>query len=215
MELDNFEGLINKINGVISTKIIQQDNEIQELHIMASTLRAPKQIVRDIESILLTSFDYRIDRKVISIAQIETDECDPIKRIKFGGISLDVQANMLECKVKLLYEEQEFYVTQIGIKTAANRKKIVAKATIDAVEKIIGQAYIFDVQDVLSTTNREVTFVSVLVNMVINELEETMVGSAIVTNDINEAIAKATLAAINRRILKNTFQQQLKLLKSH
>ena len=215
MEYGNFEGLINKINGVISTKIIQQDDEIQELHILANTLRAPKQIVRDIESILLTSFDYRIDRKVISIAQIETDECDPIKRIKFGGISLDVQANMLECKVKLLYEEQEFYVTQVGIKTSANRKKIVAKATIDAVEKIIGQSYIFDVQDVLSTTNREVTFISVLVNMVINELEETMVGSAIVTNDINEAIAKATLAAINRRIQKNTFQQQLKLLKSH
>ncbi|MGV8983772.1 hypothetical protein [Clostridium sp.] len=215
MEFDNFGELINKINGVISTKIIHQDNEIQEIHIMANTLRAPKQIVRDIESILLTSFDYRIDRKVISIAQIETDECDPIKRIKFGGITLDVQANMLECKVKLLYEEQEFYVTQIGIKTSANRKKIVAKATIDAVEKIIGQSYIFDVQDVLSTTNREVTFVSVLVNMVINESEETMVGSAIVTNDINEAIAKATLAAINRRIQKNTFQQQLKLLKSH
>lgn len=215
MEFDNFEELINKINGVISTKIIHEDNEIQELHIMANTLRAPKQIVRDIESILLTSFDYRIDRKIISIAQIETDECDPIKRIKFGGISLDVQANMLECKVKLLYEEQEFYVTQVGIKTAANRKKIIAKATIDAVEKIIGQSYIFDVQDVLSTTNREVTFISVLVNMVINETEETMVGSAIVTNDINEAIAKATLAAINRRIQKNKFQQQLRLLKSH
>lgn len=205
MDFNIFEDMINKINGVISTKIIHQDNEIQEMHILANTLRAPKQIVRDIESILITSFDYRIDRKVISIAQIETDDCDPIKRIKFGGISLDVQGNMVECKVKLLYEEEEFFVTQVGIKTAANRKKIVAKATIDAVEKILGQAFIFDVQDVISTTNRDITFISVLVNMVINELEETMVGSAIVKNDINEAIAKATLAAINRRVQKNTF----------
>ena len=215
MEVEKFREMINKINGVINTKIIHQDDEIQELHIMANNLRAPKQLVRDIESVLLTSFDYRIDRKVISIAQIETDECYPIKAIKFGGISLDVQANMLECKVKLLYEEQEFFVSQVGIKTVANRKKIVAKATIDAVEKIIGQSYIFDVQDVISNTNKEVTFICVLVNMVINELEETMVGSAIVTNDINEAIAKATLAAINRVIQNNKFQQQLKLLKSH
>lgn len=205
MDINVFEEMINKINGVISTKIIHQDNDIQEMHILANSLRAPKQIVRDIESILLTSFDYRIDRKVISIAQIETDDCDPIKRIKFGGISLDVQANMVECKVKLLYEEEEFFVTQVGIKTAANRKKIVAKATIDAVEKILGQAFIFDVQDVISTTNRDITFVSVLVNMVINESEETMVGSAIVRNDVNETIAKATLAAINRRVQKNTF----------
>lgn len=205
MDFNIFEEMINKINGVISTKIIHQDNEIQEMHILANSLRAPKQIVRDIESILLTSFDYRIDRKVISIAQIETDDCDPIKRIKFGGISLDVQGNMVECKVKLIYEEEEFYVTQVGIKTAANRKKIVAKATIDAVEKILGQTFIFDVQDVISTTNRDITFISVLVNMVINESEETMVGSAIVRNDINETIAKATLAAINRRVQKNTF----------
>ena len=205
MDFNVFEEMINKINGVISTKIIHQDNDIQEMHILANSLRAPKQIVRDIESILLTSFDYRIDRKVISIAQIETDDCDPIKRIKFGGISLDVQANMVECKVKLLYEEEEFFVTQVGIKTAANRKKIVAKATIDAVEKILGQAFIFDVQDVISTTNRDITFISVLVNMVINESEETMVGSAIVRNDVNETIAKATLAAINRRVQKNTF----------
>lgn len=205
MDFNIFEEMVNKINGVVSTKIIHQDNDIKEMHILANNLRAPKQIVRDIESILLTSFDYRIDRKVISIAQIETDDCDPIKRIKFGGISLDVQGNMVECKVKLLYEEEEFFVTQVGIKTAANRKKIVAKATIDAVEKILGQAFIFDVQDVLSTTNRDITFISVLVNMVINETEETMVGSAIVRNDINEAIAKATLAAINRRVQKNTF----------
>lgn len=205
MDFNIFEEMVNKINGVVSTKIIHQDNDIKEMHILANNLRAPKQIVRDIESILLTSFDYRIDRKVISIAQIETDDCDPIKRIKFGGISLDVQGNMVECKVRLLYEEEEFFVTQVGIKTAANRKKIVAKATIDAVEKILGQAFIFDVQDVLSTTNRDITFISVLVNMVINETEETMVGSAIVRNDINEAIAKATLAAINRRVQKNTF----------
>ena len=74
-----FQEMINKINGVISTKIIHEDNDIQEMHILANTLRSPKQIVRDIESILLTSFDYRIDRKVISIAQIETDDCDPLK----------------------------------------------------------------------------------------------------------------------------------------
>lgn len=205
MDFDIFQEMINKINGVISTKIVHQDNDIQEMHILANTLRAPKQIVRDIESILLTSFDYRIDRKVISIAQIETDDCDPIKRIKLGGISLDVQANSLECKVKLIYEEEEFFVSQVGIKTAANRKRIVAKATIDAIERILGQAFIFDVQDVITTINRDITFISVLVNMVINETEETMVGSAIVRNDINEAIAKATLAAINRRVQKNTF----------
>ena len=203
MDFDIFKDMINKINGVISTKIVHQDGNIQEIHILANTLRAPKQIVRDIESILLTSFDYRIDRKVISIAQIDTEDSDPIKRIELGGISLDVQANTLECKVKLIYEEEEFFVSQVGIKTIANRKRIVAKATVDAIEKILGQVFIFDIQDIITSTNRDITFISVLVNMVINETEETMVGSAIVGDDINEAIAKATLAAVNRRVQKS------------
>jgi len=80
------------------------------------------------------------------------------------------------------------------------RKKVVAKATIAAVEKILGQSYVFDIQDVIISTSRDTTFVSVVVNMVINENEETMVGAAVVKNDINEAVAKATLDAVNRKI---------------
>jgi hypothetical protein len=41
--------------------------------------------------------------------------------------------------------------------------------------------------------------------MVIGDNEEVMVGSAIVKNDINEAIAKATLDAVNRRVQRNSF----------
>ncbi|MFT5874265.1 MAG: hypothetical protein ACI8WT_003226 [Clostridium sp.] len=38
MNFDIFGKIINKINGVISTKIIHQDNDIQEIHILANTL---------------------------------------------------------------------------------------------------------------------------------------------------------------------------------
>lgn len=205
MDILVIQETINKIDGVINTKVVSENDIIQEVHILANNLRAPKQIVRDIESSLLASFDYRIDRKVISIAQIQTDEIKSIKRIKYDGISMNTSGNIIECRVNLIHEEQEFSAQETAIKTRDNVKRVVAASTIKAVEGIIGQALLFDIQDVLVNNSRDITIVSVLVNMVIGEREEVMVGSSIVRNDINESIAKATLDAINRRVQRNSF----------
>lgn len=194
---------INRIDGVLSTKVVSENDEIQEVHILANNLRAPKQIVRDIESSLLASYDYRIDRKIISIAQIQTDESKGIKRIKYDGVSVNTSGNTIECRVNLIYEEQEYSALETAIKTKDNQKKIVAVSTIKAVGTIIGQATLFDIRDVLFNISGDITIVSVLVSMVAGGNEETLAGTSIVKNDLNEAIAKATLDAINRRVQRN------------
>lgn len=205
MDFMAFQETINKIEGVISSKVITNNNELTELHVLANNMRSPKQIVRDIETAIITIFDYKIDRKLISVAQIETEYDEKLKRIKFEGITLTTNDNTAECTVSLIYEEQDYSVSQTGIKTMANKKKIVADTTIKVIEKILGQAALFDIQDVHIHTSGNVSFVTVLVNMVTRGNEETMVGSAIVKNDLNEAISKATLGAINRRVQKSSF----------
>jgi hypothetical protein len=205
MDVSVFQEVINKIDGVISSKVVAEKNNVSEIHVVASTSRYPKQIVRDIESSLLASFDYRIDRKKISIAQIHDEDREERLRIRFIGVTLKTFDNTIECSVRLTYKNEEFSVTQVGINTASNRKKTVADATVKSVEKILGQTFVFDVQDVIVTTSNDITFVSVLVNMVISGKEETMVGSAIARDDVNNAIAKAALDAVNRRIQKVNF----------
>jgi hypothetical protein len=201
MDFTAFKEVISKIDGIISSKVVVDKDNITEIHVLASNSRSPKQVVRDIESTLLASFNYRIDRKKISVAQIRVEDTKNRNRIKFSGVLMKTHENTVECSVKLIYEE-EYSVTQVGINTAANRRKIVADSTIKTVEKILGQAFVFDVKDVIVTTVNDITFVSVLVNMVYSGKEETMVGSAIVKNDINETIAKSALDAINRRVQK-------------
>lgn len=203
MEFSAIQEMISKIDGVINVKVIANETDIEEIHILANNLRAPKQIVRDIESSILASFNFRIDRKTISIAQIETDEHEEIKRIKFGGISVNTSENTIHCTVNLYYNDEEHSVTQMGIKTSSKRRKIVAETTIKVVEQILGQDAIFDIVDVIESNTKEVSFVSVLVSMLVGNNEEVMVGSAVIKNDINEAISKATLDAINRRVQKN------------
>jgi len=205
MDFTEIQSLISKIDGVLNVKLVIEEEELREVHILGNTLRAPKQIVRDIESSLLAAFDYRIDRKIISIAQIQTDDSSALRRIKYSGIDFKTEGNALECTVYLTHDGEEFSEKVTGIKTAANRKKIVAAATVRSVEDILGQAFLFNVEDVFIHSSRDIDYVTVIVNMVLNETEETMVGSAIVKLDPNEAIAKAALDAVNRRILRGTF----------
>lgn len=200
MDFENLRNMIAKIDGVLNIKLVTEENELKEVHILSSSARAPKQIVRDIESSLLAAFDYRIDRKIISIAQIHTEEYGEVKRVKFGGINFKTESSALECCVTLLHEGEEFSQPVTSVKTVSNRRKIVAEATVKSVESILGQDYLFSIEDVSVNNFRDIDYVTVLVNMVLGEVEERMVGSAIVKQDMNEAIAKATLDALNRRI---------------
>lgn len=203
MDYQMFNEIMQKIEGVLYVKSVESEGKLEEVHIVASTIRAPKQIVRDIESILLAMFNYRIDRKIISIAQIGTDTVKVIKRIKFEGVSIETHGSNIDCKVRLSHEGEEYICVKGGVKTTSNRYKVVAKATIGAITQITGSKYIFDIQDVLLSTSRDITFICVVVNIIINEKEESLVGTAIISDDTNEAIAKATLDAINRRISHN------------
>lgn len=200
MDFASFKEMIAKIEGVLNVKLVVENDELLEVHILANSLRAPKQIVRDIESALLAAFDYRIDRKVISIAQIQTEDNDAIRRVRYSGIDFKTEGSALECSVRLTHDGEEYEQPVTLVKTVANAKRIVAEAAIKTVEKILGQAYLFSVEDVISSTSRNITYITVIVSMVIDDREELMIGSAIVKNDINEAIAKAALDAVNRRI---------------
>ncbi|MEG2288969.1 MAG: hypothetical protein RR891_06660 [Clostridium sp.] len=202
MNFVSFQEIITKIQGVTHAKIIFSDEELIEAHIIANTIRSPKQIVRDIESALLAIFDYRIDRKIISIAQIDSEEKKGVKRIKYEGISIEIKDNNIECQVRLKAGDEEYSASETAISTSGNRRKVIAKATISTVEKITGQASTFDIEDININTSRDISFATVIVNMINNNCEEILIGTAVVKTDINEAIAKATLDAMNRIVEK-------------
>lgn len=203
MDFQSFQDVITKIQGVTHAKVVGNDESLQEVHVIAGTSRSAKQIVRDIESALLAIFGYRIDRKIISIAQIDTGEMKKsVNRIVYQGISVHVEDNNVECEVRLSCGDEEFVSTKNAISTTANRKKVVARATVAAVEKVMGQASIFDIEDVVLNKSRDINFVNVVTNMITRNEEEILIGTAIVRSDVNEAIAKATLDALNRRVMK-------------
>src|SRR5882672_10425659 len=61
----------------IEDAVIQgQGDEIREIHIVTSSTRPAKQIVRDVQTLLLARFHRVIDHRVVSVAFTEPDAAD-------------------------------------------------------------------------------------------------------------------------------------------
>lgn len=200
MEIDAMQDFLNQIDGIEYCKVIGTESEILEIHVLSNNSRAPKQIARDIETALLTKFNIRIDRKIISIVQFKGADSGIVSRIRYSSVSTLSQYSTVEVEVKLLYEEKEYSSKLVGVNTTLNKNRMVAEATLKDVEEIVGQAFIIYPNDVIVKEVSNYTIATVVVTLKVSYLEEVLVGSAIVKDDLNESIVRATLDAINRRI---------------
>src|SRR5215470_12524731 len=72
------ENLLTSLEGVLSARVVTTPlGEVSEIHVLAQSGLAPKQIVRNIESALLAQLGLRVDHRKISIAQ--TAEVQPLE----------------------------------------------------------------------------------------------------------------------------------------
>lgn len=199
------EEFIRQIKSVLSCKLVTDDSDnILEIHVLSDTKRAPKQISRDLQSGLISKFGIEIDYKKVSIAQIDDKTLDSqgdrliLKTIEFtsAGVKADV-------KVTLERKEEVFEGTTSGVNTVNNSSRLIVTATLNAIESYLGIDDNFIVEDIktIEIGGKEVVVVSV--TFVSAYSEQSFVGCAFSNRDKNEAVVKATLDAINRRIIKH------------
>jgi hypothetical protein len=75
------ENLLTSLEGILSARVVTTPlGEVSEVHVLAQSGLAPKQLVRNIESALLAQLGLRIDHRKISIAQ--TADVKPIEALE-------------------------------------------------------------------------------------------------------------------------------------
>lgn len=202
--INQIEEILNSIPGVISSKVIQKDSgEMEEIHILATTERNPKQLSRDIQSILLAKFHMDFDHKKISIAQIVDQSLQrPDKRIQIEEVSYTITGNQAKAAVSLKQDGEIFQGVEEGYNTQSNTRRLVANATLKALERLIQGNWFYSVEDIeqVVVAKKEVLLVAITIGH--HQQEELLIGSALVKSNLNEAIVKATLDAVNRKLVK-------------
>lgn len=202
--INEIEAIITQVQGVISGRLICQDDDIVEIHVLADSSRSPKQVVRDIESAVLVKQGTELDHKKISVAQLGDDAPAPKKseaRLQFSSINYSVKNGTASTSITINKGNELFTSAAQGPNTRNNRLKLTASAALSAVEQSVNLSGKLIVGDVLKLTfcEQEVITVGVCFHHD-NKAEEILLGTAINKGDDLESTVRATLDAINRRI---------------
>lgn len=196
-----YENTIEKIKDVIACRVVLSNNgDIEEVHILASSGRAPRHIVRDVESAILAACGVRIDRRKISIAQINKEEVIKKRgRPKLVRVALAAGEDKAEVAVEIALGGVLASGKANGIPTPNRWLWLAADATLDALSKFLMPRAKIVLSDVCVAQSKSTRVAVVTLTLLENRQELILSGSCPIAYDEREAVVKATLDAINRK----------------
>ncbi|MEP7055339.1 MAG: hypothetical protein ABI912_08840 [Actinomycetota bacterium] len=212
--LPELEASLRQLTGVRAVRVVTgPDRKPTEIHVLAAGDKAPKQVARDVQSLAMAEFDIEIDHRIISVVQLDSadqpaTEADDApaaaapaaNRVTISTISVESGGSHTQVSVTLASGGVEVIGNNRGAAGAANRARIVARATLDAVSNLVElDAAEVDHAQVIPVGGREVA-VCTLQYLTVNGGQVVVSGSAVVRGDPAEAVARAVLDALNRRI---------------
>lgn len=204
MDLFSIENSLEMIDSVVSCKIVTNGNDqIHEIHIVSNDTRGAKQIARDIQSVLVASYNIPIDHKKISIAQIPDRNLKKAKcRLRLEGVSSDILGVRAVIKVGIRNSDNLYENVISGANTIRNRERMLVDVTLKTIEEACDSDYTFVFEDIRTTLISNNKVVLVVIIVIINDIEQRLCGSCVMNNSYEVAVVKATLDAINRIVTK-------------
>ena len=155
----------------------------------------------------MARFGIAIDHKKISIAQLGHEAVPAgaatgpgAVRARIQSINATVSGVHAATSVTLEIEGETYVGEASGPASQTGRQRLVAQATLEAVDQYAHGAHSFALEDVrLMQLGRERVAVS-CVTLVSPLGEQSYAGSALVRQNEKDSIVRATLDAINRRL---------------
>lgn len=173
---------------------------VEEIHVLASPSRKPKQIVRDIESLLLVNFRTRIDYRRVSLVQASSNAlASYFRRPKLVSVKQNTDDG-LRVEVRLAYADG---LTAVGSAQAEadalDECRVAALATIRALSTVVNDVNGLGLvhAEAINFHDRTVALVHLLLHT--DQREEQLLGVSFAVPDVAHGAARATLAAVNRR----------------
>ncbi len=197
------EATLRELKGVCGARVVADEKGlIQEIHLLVEGDRNPKQVVRDVESALMAHFGVHIDHRKVSVAQKGAGRGYTPARLRWLDLQIVQEGTRATATVFVERGGQVYRGTASGVRASTQLPRLVATATLRAVESAHGLHERFGLEDVSTNTVLAGYPVAVvLVSAVRENGEDLLVGSALVRQDVYRAIGLATLDAVNRRVV--------------
>jgi hypothetical protein len=200
--LPELEATLGRLPGVQAVRVVTgPDAKPTEVHVLSTREKAPKQLVRDIQSVAMAQFDLEVDHRIVSIVQFDDTERGAAapNRVLIATITAQTTGLETTATVTLASGGTLFDGTASAPATASSRPRLIARATLNAIAALmpVGACDI-EYATVVPVGGRDVA-VSI-VQLVTPEGESIVTGSALVRGDEADAVARSVLDALNRRL---------------
>jgi len=198
--VEDVELLLNQLRDVIAAKVVLDEHAgIAAIRVLAKAGRNARHLVRDVQSALMGKFGLEVAAENITVAQLadELEEELIPPRVQFHGVSWGLYGGSAEVQVQLAAPGASIIGSASGPATVNGRTRLAAEATLDAIHSYLGQE-VFELVDVRIVPMSEQRVAVVAVSLVGNEGNGSYVGCGLVRLDESEAVARATLSALNR-----------------
>jgi hypothetical protein len=206
-DLRDVEAELCRLPDVVAVRIVADGGDRPvEVHVLAHTGKHPKQVVRDIQSVALASFGLDIDRRIVSVVQLAPDDeatanlsADATPRPRIMAVDSHISGSRITIRVSLRADEDEATGYAEGSVAAATRPRLMAAATIDALEQL-GAVTGVDIE-AAETVRVGVDDVALVTLVCVDPpYELRLCGSALVRQHADDATVRAVLDGVNRRL---------------
>lgn len=207
VDIDDIDEALSQIPGLTAARIVTDGKRmITEVHCTSIELRTPQELVRDIETVLFAKWGLKIDHRRIGICVFKDTPQSELEalvghRLKIDRVYLNLGKTQADSVVELELEGRVYTGTATGPATKFGQHHVVAQATIAAVEAFLRTRGMISAGEVRIIKMLEQSVVLVAVSAIGIQGEERLVGSAPVRTYESDAVARATMDAINRRLL--------------
>ena len=213
--LPEFEDELKRLPGIIAASVVTGPDAVpNEIHVLAEPGKPPKQVVRDVQSFAMLKLGLDIDHRIVSVVQIGADEFSPsvinddpidpevvIPRPAIGSIMIRTSGPEAEALVSVAATGGHVFEGRVvGPGSATHRCRLVAQATLKALEELLGSTAEVESSQIVTAGHREAAL-TVLSVTVPRLGEQLLTGSALVRGDESEAVARSVLDALNRRLV--------------
>ena len=213
--LPEFEDALRHLPGVKAASVVTGPDAVPtEVHVLAAPGKAPKQVVRDVQSLALARYDIDIDHRIVSVVQIGDDEVRlvvddggddsssesaTVVRPAIASVMVRSGSGETQATVTLTIGEQVFEGVSQGPAGQSHRARLVALATVEALGELLGHPCEVESATIVATGMREVAL-AVLTVQVPRTGEQVFTGSAVVRGDEADAVVRSVMAALNRQL---------------
>ena len=137
MQYSELEETLGRLPMVDRVRVVGSNGHIAEVHVLAAPDKPAKQIVRDVQSVAMAAFGLSVDRRVISVVQMQDDQIAQVHRPSILDIAEEPDGNHLKVSVSLGWHSEVYRGATTGPMSVETRPRLVGEATLKALEHAV------------------------------------------------------------------------------